>query len=71
VANDGQAEVNCAGALVEFVKECVQQHNATALTPVFVRDGSEGPMKQIVAVKMGIDSRGHYIVLETSAVLIN
>lgn len=69
--SDGQANVNCAGALVDFVKECVQQHNATAFTPVFVRDGSNGPMKQIVAVKMGMDDRGQYIVLETSMVLVS
>ena len=69
--NDGQADVNCAGALVDFVRECVQQHNATPFTPVFVRDGADGPMKRIVGVKMGVDQRGVYIVLETSAVLVS
>jgi hypothetical protein len=67
---DGQANVNCAGALVDFVKECVVEHNATAFTPIFVRNGADGPMQQIAQVKMGDDGRGQYIVLETSPILV-
>lgn len=68
---DGSGAVPCAGALVAFVRECVQSHGANVDTPIFVREGADGPMRSIADVKMGIDPRGRYIVLETSPILVS
>jgi len=64
-------EIDKAGQLIDFVKECAQSHGATPQTPVFIRDGADGPMKRISQIKMGEDVRGRYIVLETSPVLLS
>lgn len=61
--------VQKAGELVAYVKECVQAHGATPHTDIYVRDGTNGPLRQISDVKMIKDERGTAIILETSVVL--
>jgi hypothetical protein len=63
--------VEKAGELIEYVKECAQSHGATPHTPIYIRQGADGPMQQINQVKMMKDDRGLAIILETSAILLS
>jgi hypothetical protein len=63
--------VEKAGELIDHIKICVQEHNATPHTPIYIRDGAAGPMKRISQVKMMKDDRGLAIILETSTILLS
>lgn len=58
------------GQLIEYIKVCVSENGADQFTPIFIRQGIDGPMRPIEGVKMGRDARGLYIVLETSSSII-
>lgn len=63
--------IKFCGELIAHIKECAMSYGANPRTEIFVRDGADGPMKQIAQVKMGADARGRYIILETSPVIVN
>jgi hypothetical protein len=63
--------VEKAGQLIAYVKECAMSHGATPMTEVYVRQGDDGPMLRIEAVKMMEDPRGRCIILQTSPVLVS
>lgn len=63
--------IDKTGQLIDYVKEAALNHNATPHTPIYVRDGADGPLKRISQVKMMEDVRGLAIIIETSAVLIS
>lgn len=62
--------IDKVGQLIAFIQECVQSHEATRETYIYVRDGADGPLKRIAQVKMMQDPRGRAIILETSPILI-
>lgn len=66
-------QIRCISNLMDFIGECAKKHGADGDTEVFVREGADGPMRRIAAVKMGQDNvrRGVYLVFETSAILIS
>lgn len=57
--------VDKAGELIDYVKEAALNHGASPHTPVYIRDGADGPLKRISQVKMMQDQRGIAIILET------
>jgi hypothetical protein len=58
------------GQLIDYIRACVTEHGASPTTRVVVREGDNGPEREIEFIKMGEDQRGRFIILQTQSRII-
>ncbi len=65
----GQEDIPTAGALIDFLTEAAEAHQAGPHTPIYVRVGADGPLYSIAKMKGMRDQRGMCLILETGPLL--